>query len=233
MHSFPYMLSGVQKMITGRNLRPSAMALACAAIAAFGFSAGTLKAREVSNQSGLREILADLAAGRNVSARVSLPLQIGFFNGQTALYITPEVGVDPSAGTSIVAAAQQVAVGFNANFIPLNFASLPGSGAVDDIFVFTNFSQGNVLASTPDPAGPGNTDTDYSPLWQVNLVSWVKGRPTVLTSQADITTAAQNGFVSVQKTPIIVECSVVFTPRGGLLPLATVREDRAEEADRR
>jgi hypothetical protein len=54
----------------------------------------------------------------------------------------------------------------------------------------------------------------------------------VLTSQADIT-AAQNGFVSVQKTPIIVECSVVFTLRGGLLPLATVREDRAEEADRR
>ena len=109
---------------------------------------------------------------------------------------------------------------------------ISGSGAVDDIFVFTNFSQGNVLASAPNPTGPGNTDTDYSPLWQVNLVSWVKGRPTVLTSQAAIT-AAQNGFVSVQKTPIIVECSVVFTPRGGLLPLATVREDRAEEADRR
>ena len=115
---------------------------------------------------------------------------------------------------------------------------ISGSGAVDDIVVFTNFSQGNVLASAPNPAGPGNADTDYSPLWQVNLVSWVKGRPNVLTSQADITTAAQNGFVSVQKTPIIVECSVVFTPRGGLLPLATVplatvREDRAEEADRR
>ena len=123
-------------------------------------------------------------------------------------------------------------MGFNANFIPLNFASLPGSGAVDDIFVFTNSNQGNVLASAPNPAGPGNTDTDYTPLWQVSLVSWVKGRPTVLTSQADIT-AAQNGFVSVQKTPIIVECSVVFTLRGGLLPLATVREDRAEEADRR
>ncbi len=162
------------------------MGLACAAIAAFGFTAGTLKAQEVSNQPGLREILADLAAGRNVSGRVSLPLQIGLFNGQTALYITPEVGVDSSAGPSIVSAAQQVAVGFNANFIPLNFASLPGSGAVDDIFVFTNFSQGNVLASAPDPAGPGNTDTDYTPLWQVNLVSWVKGRPTVLTSQADI-----------------------------------------------
>jgi hypothetical protein len=105
--------------------------------------------------------------------------------------------------------------------------------AVDDIFVFTNFNQGNVPASAPNPAGPGNTDTDYTPLWQVNLVSWIKGRPTALISQADITTAAQNGFVSVQKTPIIVECSVIFTFRGGLLPLATVREDRAEEADRR
>jgi hypothetical protein len=124
---------------------------------------------------------------------------------------------------------KQIAVGFNANFIPQNFASFPGYGAVDDIFVFTNFNQGNVLASAPNPAGPGNTDTDYSPLWQVNLVSWVKGPPAVLTSQADITTAAQNGFVSVQRTPIIVECSVIFTPRGGLLPLATAREDSAEE----
>jgi hypothetical protein len=198
-----------------------------------GLASGTLKTQEGSDQSGLHEILADLAAGRSVSARVGLPLQIGFFNGQTALYITPEVGVDPSAGPSIVAAAQQVAAGFNANFIPQNFASLPGSSAVDDIFVFTNFSQGNVLASAPDPAGPGNTDTDYTPLWQVNLVTWIKGRPTALTSQADIATAAQNGFVSVQKTPITVECSVIFTPHGGLLPLATVRKEPAEEVDRR
>ena len=83
-----------------------------------GFASGTLKAQEGSDQSGLRDILADLASGRNVSARVSLPLTIGFFNGQTALYITPEVGVDPSAGQSTVAAAQQIAAGFNANFIP-------------------------------------------------------------------------------------------------------------------
>ena len=57
-----------------RNLRANAKAFACAAIAAFGFAAGTLNAREVSKQPGLREILVALAAGRNVSARVSLPL---------------------------------------------------------------------------------------------------------------------------------------------------------------
>jgi hypothetical protein len=39
-----------------------------------GSASGTLGAQEGSDQSGLREILAALAAGRNVSARVSLPL---------------------------------------------------------------------------------------------------------------------------------------------------------------
>ena len=148
-----------------------------------------------------------------VSPRVSLPLQVGFFDGATALYITPEVGVDPNAPAAIIAAAKQVAEGFNSNFIPQNFGVLPGSTAVDDIFVFTNFAQGNVLASAPHPAGPANTDTNYSPLWQISLVSWNSGRQArALTSQTDITNAAAAGDVTIQKTPIIVECSVIFTP---------------------
>jgi hypothetical protein len=159
MHWFQTLPSRTARVITDHSLG-AALRFPRAAIASFGLMSGTLKARDISDQSGLREILADLASGRNVSARVSLPLQIGFFNGQTALYITPEVGVDPSAGQRTVAAAQQIAVGFNANFIPQNFASLPGSGALDDIFVFTNFSQGNVLASAPIlpvPATPTRT----------------------------------------------------------------------------
>src|SRR5260370_40265393 len=114
--------------------------------------------------------------------RVSLPLQVGFFNGDTALYITPEVGVDPKAPATIIATAKQVAAGFNANFIPQNFGMLPGSTAVADIFVFTNFTQGNVLASAPHPAGPTNSDTNYSPLWQISLVTSVAGlEPRALT----------------------------------------------------
>ncbi|MGA9722806.1 MAG: hypothetical protein WBQ86_10145 [Candidatus Binatus sp.] len=168
--------------------------------------------------------------------RVSLPLQEGFFNGATALYITPEVGVDAAPGTPTFATAQQIAKGFNSNFIPQNFASLPDSTAVDDIFVFTNFTQGNVLASAPHPAGPGNTDTNYSPLWQISLVSWNPGtQPRALTSQADIESAASAGEVSVQKTPIIVECSVIFTPGGGQLPGARIKgnDDRKDGNDDR
>ena len=164
------------------------------------------------------------AVGGSVTSRVRLPLQVGFYNRQTALYITPEVGVDPTAGGgAYVATAQSIAKGFNANYIPQNFASLPNSSVVDDIFVFTNFTQGNVLASAPIPAGPTNTDTDYSPIWQISLVAWNSGfRPRPLTSQADILQAASRSEITITKTPIIVECSVIFTPQGGLLPTANI-----------
>jgi hypothetical protein len=172
------------------------------------------------------------AENRAVSPRVSLRLQVGFFNGAKALYITPEVGVDPNAAPAVIAAAKQVAAGFNSNFIPQNFGVLPGSTAVDDIFVFTNFAQGNVLASAPYPAGPANTDTNYSPLWQVSLVSWNSGRQArVLTSQTDITNASTAGDVTIQKTPIFVECSVIFTPRGGLLPGARITTDDDQQRE--
>jgi hypothetical protein len=172
------------------------------------------------------------SSAKAVPPRVILPLQAGFFNGGKALYITPEVGVDPNAPAGIIAAALQVAKGFNSNFIPTNFGILPNSPAVDDIFVFTSGAQGNVLASAPHPAGPTNTDTNYSPLWQVSLVAWNSGRtPRVLTSQAQITDAANSGDVTVTKTPIIVECSVIFTPGGGVLPGARIISDGEQEGE--
>jgi hypothetical protein len=151
---------------------------------------------------------------------------VGFFNGKTAIYITPEVGVDPSAPPSVIATAKQLAVTFNANYIPQNFATLPNSPAVDDIFSFTNFTQGNVLASAPHPAGPNNTDTNYSPLWQVSLVTWNSGsHPRELKSQQEIQDAESDGEVTVEKTPVIVECSVIYTPGGGQLPNSRLFED--------
>ena len=224
-----YLRREVRRKLKNRKLTLRAAALIFAGVASIGIAYGALQAQD---RAGLDSILDEIAAGRKVSPRVSLPLQVGFFNGATALYITPEVGVDPNAPAAVIAAAKQVATGFNSNFIPQNFATLPNSPAVDDIFVFTNFVQGNVLASAPHPAGPANTDTNYSPLWQVNLVSWNSGHPgRALTSQTDITDAAVAGDITIQKTPIIVECSVIFTPGGGLLPgpRITRGDDRERE----
>jgi hypothetical protein len=226
MNGATYFCAHVVKLARDRCSLTRLVALALAIIGAIVATSGPLSAQDQTdsnNQAGLQSVLDAIAAGRAVSARVSLPLQIGFFAAQPALYITPEVGVDPKAPSSIITAAKQLAATFNANFIPQNFATLPGSPAVDDIFAFTNSSQGNVLASAPNPAGPTNVDVNYSPLWQVNLVSWNSGRQKrPLTSEAAIREAAADGDVSVTKTPIIVECSVIFTLRGGLLPGATV-----------
>src|SRR5712664_2172921 len=229
MNSAACLRREVLKSLRNRTLIKRAAALVFAGVTSISIAHGALKAQ---NRAGLDSILDEIAAGRKVSPRVSLPLQVGFFNGATALYITPEVGVDPNAPAAVIAAAKQVATGFNSNFIPQNFGTLPNSPAVDDIFVFTNFTQENVLASEPHPAGPANTDTNYSPLWQVNPVSWNSGHPgRALTSQTDITDAAVAGDITIQKTTIIVECSVIFTPGGGLLPgpRITRGDDRERE----
>ena len=171
---------------------------------------------------------ASFAAGGTLTPKVDLPLQVGFFDHRPALYITPEVGVN--AASSYATLAHTVAGGFNSNFVTQAFTSLPGTKAVDDIYVFTNFTQGNVLASAPAPAGPDNSNPAYSPLWQVNLVSWNSpSRARALTSEADILKARSDGEVSIvpgTTTGIVVECSVIFTPQGGLLPGARIALDR-------
>ena len=54
----------------------------------------------------------------------------------------------------------------------------------------------------------------------------------MLKSQAAIQEAATDGDVTITKTDIIVECSVIFTPGGGLLPDARlIRNDRDQESD--
>ena len=166
---------------------------------------------------------ATFAAGGSVTSTANLPLQAGYFNNEPALYITPEVGVG-AGGSGSAATALSIAQGFNANYVPTAFDTLNDqNSAVDDIYVFSNFTQGNVLASSPNPAGYQNTDPNYTPIWQINLVAWNSGfKPRKLTSQQDVLNAQKNKEVTVTLAPIIVECSVIYTPRGGLLPGAEI-----------
>lgn len=141
---------------------------------------------------------------------VQLPLVQCWYNGQVAYYIQTDAS-DPG-----VAAQQDVN---HASTI----ANAANTNAVDDIYTVTNFKQGNVIPSAPIPAGPGNTNTDYSPLWQVSTVTWNQGKtPHTLTSEEEILTAKTAGLVTVVKTNIVVNCPVIYTPAGGLLPTAKI-----------
>ena len=146
--------------------------------------------------------------------RVILPLVQCWYKGQIAWYIQTE--------TSDAALSQQQDV----NNVPLlaNALSVPAPlTAVDDIYHVTNFTQGNVIPSAPIPAGPKNMDPNYTPLWQVSLVTWNSGTtPYVLKSEEDIKSAQAEGLVTIVKTNIVVNCPVIYTPFGGLLPTAKI-----------
>ena len=145
-----------------------------------------------------------------VSASVLLPLTIGWYNGQQVNYIQTE------------ASDQGVATQTGVNYVP-KLANAINAQAVDDIFVVTNFTQGNVIASAPSPTGPDNLDQNYSPLWQVSTVTWNPGAtPSLLTSEAAILGAEASGLVTISQKNIIVNCPVIFTPDGGLLPNAKI-----------
>ncbi|HUI44359.1 MAG TPA: hypothetical protein VL122_00030 [Nitrospirota bacterium] len=148
-------------------------------------------------------------------ATVRLPLVHCWYKGQVAYYIQTEAS-DPG-----VAAQQGV------NYVPqlANTINAPGpGGAVDDIYAVTNFKQGNVIPSAPIPAGPNNANSPpYSPLWQVSLVTWNPGTtPYTLKSEEEVLAAKADGMVTIVKTNIVVNCPVIFTPVGGLLPTAKI-----------
>jgi hypothetical protein len=141
---------------------------------------------------------------------VKLPLVNCWYKGQVAYYIQTE------------ASDQDVARQQNVHFVA-RLADTITANAVDDIYVVTNFTQGNVIPSAPIPAGPDNADPEYTPLWRVSTVTWKSGTtPHTLTSEEDVQAAADAGMVTIEQTNIVVNCPVIFTPEGGLLPTASL-----------
>jgi hypothetical protein len=143
------------------------------------------------------------------AAVATMPLTVGWFNGQHVLYVSPDAS-DAGAG------------GPDANFSPLLGRSA-NTNAVVPIYTVTNFKQGNIIPTAPNPTGPKSTSLGYSPLWQVNMVTWKTGMtPSLLRSGDDVQAALAAGKVTVTKTNIIVNCPVIYSPLGGLLPGTTV-----------
>lgn len=163
--------------------------------------------------------VAAFAIDKETVATVQLPLVHCWYNGQVAYYIQTEVS------------DQSVAQQQNVNFAP-RLANAANTDAVDDIYAVTNFTQGNVIPSAPIPAGPDNANPDYSPLWQVSLVTWNQGTsPHILRSEAEVLKAQADGLVTITKTNIVVNCPVIFTPDGGLLPTAKIKINHGQDDD--
>jgi hypothetical protein len=145
---------------------------------------------------------------------IELPLVSGWFNGRAVQYVTTDVS-DPD-----------VAIEMQANYVPrlVNALAQPGKpGAVERIYRVANFAQGSVLPSIPSPAGSGNRDRNYSPLWQVHMVHWVDNvKPHLLKSEEEILDAEEKGQLAITKTDVVVNCPVIFAD-GSHLPGARIK----------
>jgi hypothetical protein len=140
--------------------------------------------------------------------QVVLPLVQCWYKGKVAYYIQTDTS------------DQSLAAQFGINYVPRLSGAIDGQ-AVDDIYHVTNFNQGNVIPSAPIPAGPGNTDPNYSPIWQLSLVTWRSGTtPYILKSEEDVLNAQAQGLLDIVKTTIVINCPVMYTPYGGKLPSA-------------
>jgi len=178
---------------------------ACRALACLLVATGYHAFAQLPELDAIREERA-AAFGKRVF-RATLPVAVGWFNGEPCLYISTD------------ASEPDVAAAFQANYAP----ALATATSPVPIYAVTNFAQGNIVPSAPTPAGPGNTSQGYSPLWQVNMVTWNDGvTPQLLRSERDVLAMQMAGNVTVTKTNIIVNCSIVWTQQGGALPGAVM-----------
>ena len=146
--------------------------------------------------------------------QVQLPVLKGWFEGETVLYVTTDVS------HADVAAAK------GANFAPRLALALPGGppqpgrrSSVDKVYAVGNFKQPSIFASAPKPVGPASADTAYSPLWQMVKVTWQAGRsPRELRAEEAVLDAAEKGEVTLEATPVVLNCAIVQRAGQGALP---------------
>jgi hypothetical protein len=145
---------------------------------------------------------------------VEFPAVSGWYEGRVVQYITTDVS------------DQEIAKKKGVNFVPRLADAIPPlphtpgqRSSIERIYSFTNFTQGGVLPSIPEPTGGNSTNKNYSPLWQMYTVTWITGHvPRVLRSEEEVLTAADKGEVSIKETNIVINCPVIFSEQGGVLP---------------
>lgn len=145
---------------------------------------------------------------------VRLPLLRGWFEGEAVFYVTTDVS------------DAEVARDKQANFAPRLADALPRGpqragqpSPVDKVYAVTNYEQGSVFASAPQPMGHLNRDKAYSPLWRMVTVTWAAGRvPRPLTSEEQVLAAVDAGAVTINATDVVLNCPIVHRGAKGGLP---------------
>ncbi|MGH9911504.1 MAG: DUF7482 domain-containing protein, partial [Nitrososphaeraceae archaeon] len=152
---------------------------------------------------------------------IDIPLLKGYENGNELYFIATDVSDEKTA------AFANNLTGFKINYAPA-LAQTPQTARAQ-AYAFANGVAGEGPFGFQLPvvnAKPG--DEGYSPLWQINLVTWNDNATArELRSVKEITTAEQNGELSINTTDTVVNHPAIQWQNGSLM----VREDASSITD--
>ena len=134
---------------------------------------------------------------------LDIPLTMGYANGEEIFYISTEASVEG------VADHLTDLTGFRVAYTPaLAFAP---EETLAQIYAFTNGVEGTgAFGFQPQVADSQPGDDKYSPLWNVNAVTWSDdAQPRELKSEMEIFEARDNGELSFEEAGAIVNCPFV------------------------
>ena len=134
---------------------------------------------------------------------LDIPLTKGYVDGNEVFYISTEASVEDVANhlTDLT--------GFRVAYTPA--LALAPEESLAQIYAFTNGIEGEgALGFQPQVADSQPGDDKYSPLWNVNAVTWNDGvEPRELKSEMEIMKAQENGELSIGEAGVIVNCPFV------------------------
>ena len=138
---------------------------------------------------------------------VSIPVSSGFIDGKIAYFIATD------ASTQEVASSVSNTTGFKVNYAPA--LANTSESARQAGFVFLNGysgEEGGPLGSQLSVATAVPGDPDYSPLFDINYVSWNTNSTNdirILKSAEEIIEAQKNGELTITKSNIVINSPAI------------------------
>lgn len=151
----------------------------------------------------------------------NIAVRTGWYNGAVIRYL-PFAASDPK-----VAKELQFFSTFSDDFTPVDFAPALNCAFEKDVLgdvYFINSMQTAVFSNEP---GPGHED--YTPLWRVHVLEWVRGAmKTPLTSQADVEAAIADDQL-IQTAPLsVLDATIVVDSNRNVLKQAKFKIEPGE-----
>lgn len=139
----------------------------------------------------------------NFPFSITIPVEKGYVNGNVSYFISTD-------------ASEQMIVSSVANTTKFNVNYAPTLADTQEIsrqqgYVFLNGVEGNGTFDHQLPvATAGAGDNGYSPLFQINYVTWNNGsQPKILKSAQEVLDAQASGEVTIEKSNIVINSPAV------------------------